>query len=99
MKNHDQLYRKLQQHIDKETIGFPPMHTGAEIIILKHLFSPEQAKAVLYLTYKLEPVEKIMERVEPDGFSDEELEQILDECAKYGVITRNVKNGIKRNMG
>jgi len=95
MENQDQLYRKLQQHIDKETVGFPATESGCEITILKHLFSPEQAKAVMYLTYKMEPIEKIVERVEPGGYSAEELERILDECVKYGVITHRKKNGVK----
>ena len=95
MENQDQIYRKLQQHFDKETVGFPATESGYEINILKHLFTTEQAKAVIYLTYKVEPIEKIFQRVETGGSSAEELERHLDECAKYGVITHRIKNGVK----
>jgi Na+-translocating ferredoxin:NAD+ oxidoreductase subunit B len=95
MENQEQIYRQLQKHFDKETVGFPATESGCEITILKHLFSPEQAKAALYLTYKLEPIEKIVQRVEPGGYSAEELERHLDECARYGVITHRKKNGLK----
>jgi Na+-translocating ferredoxin:NAD+ oxidoreductase subunit B len=95
MENPDPIYRKLQQHLDKETLGLPAAQSGAELRILKHLFTPVQAKAVLGLTYKLAPVERIFERVEAGAFSIEELERTLDECAKSGVITYRNKNGVK----
>jgi Na+-translocating ferredoxin:NAD+ oxidoreductase subunit B len=91
----DPIYRKLQEHLDKETLGFPATKIGSELRILKHLFTPEQAKAALGLTYKLEPVQPIFDRVEKGAFSIEKLEAILDECAKFGVITHRVKNGVK----
>ena len=95
MENQEQIYRKLQAHLDKETVGFPATESGCEITLLKHLFSPEQAKAAMYLTYRLEPIETIVQRVESGGYSAEELEGHLDECAKYGVITFRIKNGVK----
>ena len=95
MENQDQIYRELQKVLDKETVGFPATESGCEIDLLKHLFTPEQAKAATYLTYKLEPVEKIAQRVEPGGYSVEELEEHLNGCAKYGVIVHKVKNGVR----
>ncbi|MFO7964077.1 MAG: 4Fe-4S binding protein [Desulfobacterales bacterium] len=95
MENQDPIYRQLQEHLDKETVGFPATESGCEITILKHLFTPEQAKAALYLTYKLEPIETIVQRVEPGGYPAETLERHLDELAKYGVITHKKKNGVK----
>jgi Na+-translocating ferredoxin:NAD+ oxidoreductase subunit B len=94
MENQDQIYRNLQEHLDKETIGLPATPSGAEIRILKHLFTPEQAKAVMYLTYKLEPVEKIFERVEEGGYTIDELAGHLAESAKYGVISYSKKEGV-----
>jgi len=94
MENIDPIYRKLQQHIDKETVGFPATESGSELRILKHLFTPEQAKAVLYLTYKLESVEQIFKRVKDGELSIEELGSHLKECAKYGVISHSIKNGV-----
>lgn len=95
MEHQDQIYRQLQQHLDKETVGFPATASGCEITILKHLFTPEQAKAATYLTYRMEPIETIAQRVEPGGYTAEELQRHLDECARYGVITHKQKDGVR----
>ena len=34
------IYRKLQQHLDKMPVGFPSVKSGADIRVLKHLFTP-----------------------------------------------------------
>ena len=44
MVTESQIYRDLQIHLDKLPIGFPPTESGVEIRILKHLFTPEEAK-------------------------------------------------------
>ena len=52
MENADKVYSDLQQHLDKQAVGFPATKSGVEIRILKHLFNPEQASLALHLTYK-----------------------------------------------
>jgi len=43
------VYRKLQQHIDKRMpVGFPQSESGTDIKILKNLFTPEEA-SITYL--------------------------------------------------
>ena len=32
------IYRKLQEHLDKYAVGFPATKSGVEIKVLKHLF-------------------------------------------------------------
>lgn len=45
------VYRKLQQHIDERMpVGFPPSDSGADIRILKSLFTPEEASLTLNLS-------------------------------------------------
>ena len=45
------VYRELQQHLDKFAVGFPATESGAEIRLLKHLFSPEEAKLATRLSF------------------------------------------------
>ena len=43
----DELYRKLQQHLDRMPVGFPATESGVEIRILRQLFTPEEAVPLL----------------------------------------------------
>ena len=56
-------YVELQRHLDRQAIGFPATKTGAELKILKHIFSPEEARIATCLTYTPEPVDVVFERV------------------------------------
>jgi Na+-translocating ferredoxin:NAD+ oxidoreductase subunit B len=63
MENTEQVYRDLQRHLDKQPIGFPASKSGAEIRILKRLFTPEHARLATHLDYKLNTAEQVHERV------------------------------------
>ncbi|WP_320039897.1 hypothetical protein [uncultured Desulfobacter sp.] len=58
----DLHYRELQQHLDRQPIGFPPSADGADIRLLKHVFSPEEAAIATCLSHKPQPVEVIFEQ-------------------------------------
>ena len=59
MVESNDVYRKLQQHIDERMpVGFPRSESGADIRILKHLFTPEEANLVLYLSALPESIER-----------------------------------------
>ena len=95
MGQNDQVYIKLQKHLDNQAVGFPATKTGVEIRILKHIFTPEEAEIASFLSYKFEPLEIIYGRVEPLVQSPEELEMILDGIQKKGGIEFKIKNGEK----
>ena len=80
------MYRELQQHLDKFAVGFPATESGAEIRILKHLFSPDEAKLATRLDDKYEPLEAIYERVKDLVSSTEELKKMLDKMVTKGSI-------------
>lgn len=81
------VYRELQQHIDKSMpVGMPATESGVELRLLKLLFTPEDAKLTLNLGPLPETVEGIYPRVKETGISIEELEQKLDVLVKKGVI-------------
>jgi len=96
MSQSDDIYRELQVHLDKQTVGFPATKSGSDIRLLKQLFPPKQAKVATMLTYKFESLPEIHERAKKFGLSMEELERILDETAIRGVIGYKNKDGVKQ---
>ena len=84
------FYRELQKHLDKMPVGYPATESGIEIKILKHLFTPEQAKIALSLNFMADPLKKIFRRLKKNGFTLEELEDKLDGMYFNGLINRGV---------
>jgi Na+-translocating ferredoxin:NAD+ oxidoreductase RNF subunit RnfB len=94
MNSEDRIYRDLQKHLDELPIGFPSTESGVEIRVLKHLFTPEEAKLATQLSMLPEPLGDIYERVKDTGISMEKLEQTLESIALKGSIWREVKDGV-----
>ena len=80
------VYRKLQRHLDEMPVPFPESKSGVEIKLLRHLFSPEEARIALELSAMPEPLQRIHGRLRKTGISKDELEQILDNLANKGSI-------------
>jgi ferredoxin len=96
------VYRRLQEHFDGSAFRFPATESGAEIRLLKHLFTPEEAEITLGLncgypgvldTY--ESLETIYGRIEHLGFSLDEVEEHLDNLVKKGAIFSDEMDGSK----
>lgn len=94
-RDDDQVYVRLQQHLDRQAVGFPATKSGAELRILKHIFDPREAALATCLTYRLEPLEKIFERAKDLVGSPVELEAVLDGIQKKGGIEIMIKDGGK----
>jgi len=90
-----QIYRDLQKHLDKLPISYPATESGVEIRILKHLFTPEEAKIATQLSMIPEPLKRIYKRVKKTGMSIEELEQLLDHMVYKGNILASKKDDEK----
>jgi len=88
MTNDTQIYRNLQAHLDELPVGFPATKSGVEIRILKHLFTPEEAKLALQLSMMPEPLDRIHARFDKGKMTAEELERTLDRMAEKGAIGR-----------
>ena len=93
MEQNTQVYVKLQKHLDRQAVGFPATRSGAEIKILKHIFSPEEAEIACCLSYKFEPLKTIVSRAGHRVNSSDELEKSLDRIQKKGGIESRIKNG------
>jgi electron transport complex protein RnfB len=76
-------YRGLAEHLDRLPGGFPPSETGAELRLLKRLFTPEEAELAVHLTLEREEAQIIAERA---GLPLAKTEQRLDEMAHKGLI-------------
>jgi len=96
MDTSDRIYRDLQQHLDRQPVGFPATKSGAEIRILKRIFSPEEARLALHLSYKPAPLERIRDSAEADGISRERVEGMLENMVKNGGIERIEKEGVRQ---
>lgn len=92
MNSNDTIYRLLQRHLDKQAVGFPAAWSGADIRLLKRLFSPDEAKLALYLTYKPEPTGTISERAAGE-FSAEQAAFLFDSMFTKGAIGWKEKDG------
>ncbi len=91
----DPVYMKLRKHLNSQAVGFPATRSGAEINILKHIFTPKEAEIALGINYKFEPLRMIYERVKDRVDSPEALEKHLDDIQKKGGIEFKIKEGNK----
>ena len=83
----DDIYRKLQRHLDRMPVGFPATESGVEIRILKHLFTPAEAEIALELSAIPEPLSTVHRRLR-SRMTLEDLRGALDRMADHGVIER-----------
>jgi len=88
MGSEDQIYRALQNHLDRLPSGFPEVASELDIKLLKHLFTPEEARVAIQLSMNPEPLKRIYNRVRKSGMnvSIEELQKILDEMLRKGTL-------------
>lgn len=83
----DELYRALQQHLDRMPVRYPPADSGVETRILKQLFTPEEARLALSLSAIPEPLGTIHRRTRR-RITREQLGETLDRMAEKGSIQK-----------
>ncbi|MEE8398198.1 MAG: 4Fe-4S binding protein [Desulfobacterales bacterium] len=96
MSAEDSIYRDLQIHLDKETVGFPTTASGSDIRLVKALFPPDQAEMAALLTHRYESLDIIQQRSEGSGKSIEDIERVLDETVDRGMIGFKEEEGKKQ---
>ena len=92
----EDIYRRLQQHLDQMPVGFPATESGVELRVLKHLFTPEEAEIALHLSAFPEPVEKIHTRARKQDVGLDQLQAILEDLAARGTILKTKADGEAR---
>jgi len=83
----ENVYRRLQQHLDQMPVGFPATDSGVELRLLEHLFTREEAEMALHLSALPESIEKIHARAKKTGVELAELRDALQRLAAKGAIT------------
>ena len=90
------IYRKLQQNLDKLPIGFPATKSGIDLKVLTYFFTPEEAKIGTHLKWELQSVEQILEIAKELNLTKEELEVKLDTLAEKGSIRFAIRDEVKK---
>jgi H+/Na+-translocating ferredoxin:NAD+ oxidoreductase subunit B len=93
MRKDDQVYTNLQKHLDRQAVGFPATASGAEIKILKHIFSPGEAEIATFLSFRFESLDVLFRRASGLVSSREELEQRLEHILEKGGIESKIVAG------
>lgn len=95
MTGEDDIYRRLQKHLDALPVPYPATESGVELRVLKRLFTPAEAEAALALSATPEAVAAIQRRL--PGRSLEDLEGMLAGMARKGtVLAVGWRDGTKR---
>ena len=89
------VYRELQQHLDKFAVGFPATESGSDIRLLKHLFTAEEAKLATRLSDKFESLDTIYEQTKDLVGTPSELKTVLDHLVSKGSIHYRIREGKK----
>ncbi|HUX99353.1 MAG TPA: 4Fe-4S binding protein [Candidatus Deferrimicrobium sp.] len=83
----EDIYRKLQKHLDSMPIGFPATENGAEIRVLKAFFTPEEAKFATFLRFFPETAKTIWRRIKKTmDLSLEETQAMLKSMDDKGLL-------------
>ncbi len=85
----NQSYRKLRKHLNSLPVAFPRTILGAELRILRRLFSPEEARLALAMDHHPRTAVEIASRLPPDhSESATGIESRLRTMAGNGAILR-----------
>ncbi len=79
----ESIYRRLVEHLDRLPGGFTPSETGADIRLLKGLFTMEEAELATHLTLDKQTAEIIGNRA---NIPTEIAEKRLEKMAEKGLI-------------
>ncbi|MFC2080085.1 DUF362 domain-containing protein [Bacteroidota bacterium] len=98
MNNNIDIYRQLQEHLDKLPIGYPKTESGVEIKILQHLFDTSETKVALCLSLGNASVPNVQKRLKRRFNEEHELDdlrKVLDKMYLSGSINRSKNEPFK----
>ena len=75
MAKHDNVFRALQKHLDKHPVGYPKTITGSELKVLRHIFTPKEARIATFLDYRFQSLDTIYEKHAASGYTKDDIEQ------------------------
>jgi Na+-translocating ferredoxin:NAD+ oxidoreductase subunit B len=87
------IYRFLQQHLDRQPVGFPATWSGTDLRFLRRMFTPDEARLALHMSHQPLPLETIAGRAGAE-FPLEETARLLDSMFQKGAIGWQERSGI-----
>ncbi|MBW1878078.1 MAG: 4Fe-4S binding protein [Deltaproteobacteria bacterium] len=88
-----EIYRELQQRLDKYSMGFPATETEVEVRILEKLFTEDDARMFLAMSPRLEPAAQVAARLDRP---EPEVEAKLEDMAERGLLFAHRKGDVTR---
>lgn len=89
----DAVYRLLQRHLDKQAVGFPATGSGADIRFLTILFTPDEARVALKLSYQPTPQNRVVADTAAE-FSVDRTVALLESAFQKGAIGWKLKDSV-----
>lgn len=89
----DEVYRLLQQHLDRQAVGFPATRADADIRFLAALFTPDEARVALALSYQPLSQNQVIEGTAHDFTADRTV-ALLESAFQKGSIGWKLKDGV-----
>ena len=93
MNADDRIYERLRRHLDRQAIGFPASRKGAHLRVLRHIFTPQEARLAVHLSDQYETAGRIFERAPHLAVSPDDLARKLDHIVAKGGIEAKAQNG------
>ena len=87
------VYRALQEHLDKMPVGYPRTESGVEIRLLEKLFTQEEAVIATKLKFFPAELKKIHRSLKKTEINLNVLNEKLDIMVKKGLIMKREING------
>jgi ferredoxin len=94
MMDNEEIYRKLQEHLDTLPVGFPATKTGVEIRLLKRLFSLDEAKVALHMKWGYESATDIFDRISEKNMTLDQVKDHLKSMSRKGAIFTSQRDNI-----
>jgi len=89
-----QIYRLLQQHLDRQPVGYPATWSGTDLRFLRRMFTPNEARVALHLSHQPVPLPAIVERTAAE-FSAEQTARLLESMFERGAIGWKERSGVE----
>lgn len=93
MTDQRQIYRLLQQHLDRQPVGFPATWSGTDLRLLRRMFTPDEAGVALQLSDQPLALTTIVERTAAE-FPAEQTARLLDSMFAKGAIGWKERSGV-----
>lgn len=88
-----EIYKELQEHLDKMPVGYPKTKSGVEIRLLRNLFTPDEALLAAKLNFFPTELKKIYHKLKKTNITLNILKEKLDIMSQKGLIMKTEIKG------